>query len=120
MRQYYVYIMASRFGVLYTGVTRNLPQRVQQHREGTRPGFTSEFRVTRLVYFEVCGEPLVAIAREKEIKRWRRQKKLALVRSTNPGWRDLAATWFDRSDQRPSPAPVDKSVSSQDSSLRSE
>ena len=120
MRQYYVYIMASRFGVLYTGVTRNLPQRVQQHREGTRPGFTSEFRVTRLVYFEVCGEPLVAIAREKEIKRWRRQKKLALIRSKNPGWTDLAAGWFDRSDQRPSRGSVKRLRSPQDSSLRSE
>ena len=95
MAQYYVYMMASRYGVLYTGVTRNLPRRVQQHREGTTPGFSHRFRVTRLVYFETCGEPLVAITREKEIKRWRRQKKLALIRSANPGWQDLAKGWFE-------------------------
>lgn len=94
MREFYVYIMASRYGVLYTGVTGNLPRRVQQHRTAASPGFTERFRVTRLVYYEVCREPRAAIAREKEIKRWRRQKKLALIRSTNPGWKDLAKSWF--------------------------
>jgi len=95
MRQYYVYMMASRYGVLYVGVTRNLPQRVQQHREGTTPGFSSRFRVARLVYFETCGEPVAAITREKEIKRWRRRKKLALIKAANPGWKDLAKGWFE-------------------------
>ena len=95
MAQYYVYMMASRYGVLYAGVTRNLPRRVQQHRQGTTPGFTSQYRVTRLVYFEALSDPLLAIGREKEIKGWRRQKKLALIKATNPGWKDLAKGWFD-------------------------
>ena len=95
MRQFYVYVMASRYGALYTGVTRNLPRRVQQHRDAISPGFTKRYRVTRLVYYEVCGEPLAAITREKEIKGWRRKKKLALIRSANPGWKDLAKGWFE-------------------------
>lgn len=69
MRQFYVYIMSGRWGVLYVGVTRNLAKRVHQHREGTVPGFTARYRVDRLVYFEACAEPGAAIAREKEIKR---------------------------------------------------
>jgi putative endonuclease len=120
MRQLYVYIMSGRWGVLYVGVTRNLTRRVHQHRESAVPGFTAKYRATRLVYFEVCGEAVAAIAREKEIKRWRRQKKLALIRSTNPGWKDLAATWFDHRDRRPSSSPVEQPTSQQDSSLRSE
>ena len=94
MRQYFVYMLAGRRGVLYVGVTSHLPRRIQEHRARVFPGFTSQYRVTRLVYYESCSEPGVAIAREKQIKGWRRSKKIALVKSTNPGWKDLCGDWF--------------------------
>jgi putative endonuclease len=85
-----VYMLANRpFGTLYVGVTSNLPHRVWQHREGLVDGFTRTHNVHALVWFEVHETMLSAIAREKTIKRWRREWKLALVRSFNPAWRDL-------------------------------
>ena len=96
MRQYYVYIHGESVRSLCTSASPGIClDESQQHREGVSAGFTNRFRVTRLVYFEVCSEPLVAIAREKELKRWRRQKKLALIKTANPGWKDLAKGWFD-------------------------
>ena len=92
-RIYYTYIMAAKSRVLYTGVTGDLMSRVIQHKTGTVPGFTSRYRVTRLVYFEQFGHPMEAILREKEIKGWIRKKKLELIRSTNPKWEDLGAEW---------------------------
>ncbi len=88
-RTYFVYIMASRSGVLYTGITNALERRVFEHKLGSLPGFTKRYRVTRLVYFEQFDKVLEAIAREKQIKAWSRKKKLALVRTTNPKWEDL-------------------------------
>ena len=86
-----VYIVASGFhGTIYTGVTSNLLQRVAQHRAGTFGGFTSEYEVKRLVWFEMHGSMEAAIRREKQIKKWRREWKLALVEEANPLWRDLA------------------------------
>jgi len=85
-----VYIMASgRNGTLYTGITSNLPKRVWEHREGLADGFTKEYGVKQLVWYEVCEEPLVAIAREKQIKKWNRGWKLKLIEQKNPEWRDL-------------------------------
>jgi putative endonuclease len=86
-----VYIMASGFhGTIYTGVTSNLLQRVQQHREGTFAGFTARYGCKRLVWFEVDGSMEGAILREKQLKNWTRAWKVALVEETNPTWRDLA------------------------------
>ncbi|HVO81435.1 MAG TPA: GIY-YIG nuclease family protein [Terriglobales bacterium] len=94
-KRFYVYIMAnnSRHHVLYTGITGNLSRRVFQHKHKLIPGFTSKYNVTRLVYYEMFCYPGMAIAREKEIKGWRHSKKVALIESTNPHWRDLAADW---------------------------
>jgi putative endonuclease len=90
-RTYCVYILASRSRTLYTGVTNNLRKRIQQHREGRVPAFTSQYRVHRLVHYETYGDIKAAIGREKEIKGWRREKKVALIEKSNPTWDDLAA-----------------------------
>ena len=91
---YYVYILSSRSRTLYTGVTNNITRRVAQHRFGGGSRFTSKYRIQRLVYVEPFWNPLAAIAREKEIKGWLRAKKIALIETQNPGWYDLAETWF--------------------------
>ena len=75
--------------VLYVGVTSNLNGRVYQHKHGDTPGFTSKYNVTKLVYFEIFDDMYNAISREKQIKAWRRQKKIDLVNGMNPEWRDL-------------------------------
>ena len=86
----YVYILASdRYGTLYTGVTSDLVRRVWQHREKTCEGFTGRHGVTRLVWFEVHGDILHAITREKQLKKWNRDWKVNLIQSLNPEWRDL-------------------------------
>ncbi len=85
------YIIASqRNGTIYTGVTSNLMQRIGQHRAGTLPGFASDYNVKLLVWFEPHSTMENAIAREKQIKVWRREWKLALIEKDNPDWRDLA------------------------------
>jgi putative endonuclease len=93
-RIYYIYILASASGVLYTGITNSLQRRVGQHRLKLIPGFTRKYNVTRLVYFELFGDVNMAIAREKEIKAWRRAKRVAPIQSMNPTSADLAADWF--------------------------
>ena len=85
-----VYILASKSGVLYTGVTSNLSARAGQHKQHCVPGFTSRYNVNRLVWFEPHGNMFSAIAREKEIKNWTRKKKIALIQEKNPQWLDLA------------------------------
>jgi putative endonuclease len=85
-----VYILASKSGVLYTGVTSNLAARVGQHKQGRVPGFTTTYNVNRLVWFEPHGNMFSAIAWEKEIKSWTRAKKVALIEAKNREWRDLA------------------------------
>ena len=100
MRTYYVYLMASRSRVLYTGVTNNLARRINEHKRGLIPGFTSRYRVTRLVYFEEFADVRDAIAREKEVKGWVRMRKLRLIEERNPTWADLADRWF-REPRRP-------------------
>ena len=99
MRQYYVYIMASkRNGTLYTGVTSNLIKRVWQHKSGeveastTLPTFTAKYKVYQLVYYETYGNIIEAIKREKTIKAWKRSWKLELVEKVNPTWKDLYET----------------------------
>ena len=94
MRAYYVYIMTNRSKTLYTGVTGNIVQRVRQHKEHVNEGFTCRYKIDRLAYFETYGDVRHAIAREKEIKGWTRLKKIELIVSVNPTWRDLAEDWY--------------------------
>ena len=89
MHIYHVYILASASGVLYTGVTGDLESRVIQHKQKLLWGFTKQYNVTRLVYFEPFGQIKNAIRREKQLKSWRRDKKVALIRTLNPAFRDL-------------------------------
>jgi putative endonuclease len=91
MAVYYVYILASASGVLYTGITNFLERRVAQHKTKLCPGFTATYDVTRLVYFESFTDVRAAISREKQLKNWRREKKLELIRTLNPTFRDLSA-----------------------------
>ena len=93
--KYYVYILASKSRTLYVGVTNDLKRRVYEHKHGVLPGFTSRYRASRLVYFEETENVGSAIPREKQIKQWRREKKVALVEAVNPTWDDLSAEWFE-------------------------
>jgi putative endonuclease len=89
-RQYFVYIMTNpRNTVLYTGVTGDLKRRVWEHKTKAVPGFTARYNVVKLVYFEVFDDPEEAILREKKIKGGSRAKKIALINSFDPQWRDL-------------------------------
>ena len=90
---YYVYMMASESRVLYTGFSSDLIQRVWQHKAGLVPGFTSQYRVKKLIYFETYDDPKTAIAREKQLKRWPRERKARLIERHNPEWRDLTVDW---------------------------
>ena len=92
----FVYILASKTKVIYTGVTADLERRVYQHKQKEfGSSFTKRYNVDRLVYFEETDDITVAIAREKEIKGWLRKKKIALIESQNLHWKDLAADWFE-------------------------
>ncbi|MEC3950910.1 GIY-YIG nuclease family protein [Sphingobium sp. HWE2-09] len=92
MKEPCVYILASQpYGTLYIGVTSNLVGRLMQHRSDAIPGFTRQYGVHRLVRYEPCDMMEQAIAREKQLKRWRRQWKINLIESDNPHWADLAA-----------------------------
>jgi putative endonuclease len=95
MRRYYVYVMASKSRVLYIGITNDIRRRAWEHKNNVRPGFTSKYRIYRLVYFETFKYVGNAIAREKRIKGWLRERKVALVRCVNPTWEDLSEGWFD-------------------------
>lgn len=95
-----MYLLASRkYGTLYLGVTNDLVRRVYQHREGLTPGFTSRYGARRLVWFERFADALLAIAGEKELKKWRRDWKVRLIEEANPDWLDLydgiAQSWLD-------------------------
>ena len=95
MNAFFVYLMTNRSRVvLYTGVTNDLERRIWEHQNAEIPGFTKTYKVNRLVYYETFYDPLDAIAREKEIKGWRR-KKNALVETLNPKWADLSSVIFE-------------------------
>ena len=114
-RRYYVYVMANLARTLYVGVTNDIQRRVFQHKQRQFAGFTAKYGLTRLVYFEETDRIQAALAREKQLKSWLRQRKIEQIESVNPAWGDLAAGWYE-SDQ-----PRDKSYpKSTDSSLRSE
>ena len=91
--KFWVYIMASLSGTLYIGITNDVDVRVRQHKAGEIEGFSKKYRCTRLVYFESFENVLKAISREKQLKGWRRSKKIALIEKMNPRWEDLAAEW---------------------------
>jgi len=82
--------MTNKSGTLYTGVTNNLEKRVYEHKHHLVNGFTKKYRIDKLVYFEETNDINVAISREKQIKGWLRKKKIALIESMNPGWKDLS------------------------------
>jgi putative endonuclease len=94
-RRYFVYILGSISGTLYIGVTSNLALRVRQHKKHVFSGFTAQYDVDRLLYYEIYGSVLTAIAREKQLKGWRRQKKIALMEKLNPQWKDLSRSWYE-------------------------
>ena len=95
MKTYYVYIMTNKSRTLYTGVTNDLRRRVYEHQHKLVPGFTSKYNITQLAYFEETSDVRSAIAREKQIKGWLRAKKIALIESQNPTWRDLSTDWLE-------------------------
>jgi len=100
----HVYILASRrYGTLYTGATSDLAQRVIQHRDGLVPGFTKQYGVKRLVYVETFDDIRDAIIREKRIKEWKRDWKIALIERENPMWDDLATAMFGLPPMPPRP-----------------
>ena len=89
MKIYYVYIMSSFTRALYVGVTNDLPRRIFEHKNKLVAGFAAKYNITDLVYAEECSDVNEAIAREKQIKGWRRENKIALIESMNPSWTDL-------------------------------
>jgi putative endonuclease len=91
--KYCVYILASRSGALYIEMTNDLRARVMQRKEGKMEGFTAAYKVDRLVYWEGFDEVAKAINRERQLKAWRRSKRIAQVESVNPHWSDLAEHW---------------------------
>jgi putative endonuclease len=95
MKTYYVYILASRSRTLYIGMTNDLMRRVQEHKQKLPPGFTTRYNINMLVYYESTNDVTQAIMREKQLKRWLRTKKVELIKSTNPEWKDLSTEWFE-------------------------
>jgi len=92
--RFYIYILASKSRVIYTGMTNNLVSRVHQHKSGECDGFTKRYRVNRLMYYESYQYVNSCIDREKRIKKWTRSKRMALIESENPTWEDLAEDWY--------------------------
>ncbi|MCJ7511936.1 MAG: GIY-YIG nuclease family protein [Anaerolineales bacterium] len=90
-RSYFVYILSNRSRTLYVGATNDLERRIYEHKHNLVPGFTSRYRIDRLVYFEETGDVQAPIAREKQLKGWLRAKKVALIESVNSTWEDLSA-----------------------------
>ena len=87
--------MASKSGTLYIGMTNNIKRRVLEHKNHLVPGFTDKYSIDRLLYIETFANPASAINREKQIKAWRREKKVKLIDSQNPSWDDLSEGWYD-------------------------
>ena len=92
-KEYTVYIMASDSGTLYIGITGDLVRRVDEHKSGACEGFSKKHRCNKLVFFETFPDVRDALDREKQLKKWRREKKEALIRSQNPTWTDLTKRW---------------------------
>ncbi len=92
-KQYYVYILTNRSRTFYVGMTNNLERRVYEHKHKMIDGFTKHYNITILVYYEAFANVNQAIAREKQVKDWRREKKIELIESMNPAWADMSAEW---------------------------
>jgi putative endonuclease len=93
-KTYYVYIMSNQSRTLYVGMTNNIRKRAREHKDGLVEGFTHRYNIDTLVYVESFGDVNSAIAREKQIKHWSREKKLHLINQDNPDWRDLSDGWY--------------------------
>ena len=102
MEGFYVYILTNSAGVLYIGVTNDMGKRLWEHVHDRVPGFASQHNLDRLIYFEIFPTPREAIAREKQLKGWRREKKTSLIATINPSWRDMSGRF-------PYQLPTDKS-----------
>ena len=94
MSQYYVYILTKGVRTLYIGVTNDLTRRVYEHQHELTDGFTKKYNVTMLVHYEVTTDVASAIAREKQLKGWRRSKTIDLIEAFNPEWVDLSLGWY--------------------------
>ena len=94
---YFIYILSNPTRRLYVGMTNDLERRIHQHKNKLIDGHTSKYNITWLVYFEETGDVRAALEREKQVKRWRREKKVALIESMNPRWIDLAQDWYQNS-----------------------
>ena len=92
-KDYYVYIMASDTGTLYTGVTNDLVRRISEHQQGIVEGFTKKYKCHKLIFYENYSDIKQAISREKQLKNWNRNKKQELINKINPHWQDLSAEW---------------------------
>jgi len=90
-RQFYLYILTNNSKTLYNGVTNNLPRRIYEHKNKLAEGFTKKYNLTKLIYYEISEDVRSAISREKQIKGWLRSKKINLIESTNPEWKDLSS-----------------------------
>ncbi|WP_139959267.1 GIY-YIG nuclease family protein [Flavicella sediminum] len=96
MKQFYVYILASKKeGVLYIGVTNDLERRVLEHKTKINKGFTSKYNIDKLMYFEIFSSIEAAILREKQMKKWKREWKVNRIVENNPSWEDLSKEWFN-------------------------
>jgi putative endonuclease len=91
--KFWVYILVSRTGTLYVGITGYLDRRIMQHKMDSIEGFTNKYKIHRLVYYETYDQVQRALGREKQLKGWRREKKIALIEKMNPRWQDLAESW---------------------------
>ena len=101
---FFVYILANRNGVLYVGSTSDLRRRIAEHRLGLRKGFTHRYSVDRLVYFEATESSRALVARERQLKGWRRGRKVELIQGLNPEWCDLAASEFGDAGKQADPS----------------
>jgi len=117
LRSYYTYIIANHSRMLYVGVTNDLERRMSEHKQKLFPGYAGRYNLKRLLYYEATNDIDAAIAREKQIKGWLRAKKVALIESANPEWRDLSADWFQWLDDMK--RPPGSRMRGQDPSLRS-
>jgi len=95
-KEYYVYIMTNKSRTLYTGMTNNLMRRVYEHKNKLVKGFTSKYHIHSLAYYESTSDVYAALKREKQIKGWLRAKKIALIESINPEWKDLSEEWYEK------------------------
>ena len=91
---YYIYILSNVSKMLYIGVTNDLERRVYEHKKKTKEGYTKKYNLHQLIYYEETDDIGRAIEREKELKGWRRQKKVELIETINRGWKDLSEGWY--------------------------